>query len=175
MRLAKMALVLATSGLVAGFLIQLIPGHSSSSSTDNPSGSEVGGLPIYQYDMGHVYGKDPVSDGGTPVKFADIQAKFDSLGCTTATCHGATVVPVIYPKPTANQALLNYYDLLSGCANGAPDPSDCIDTTNAGNSELLAKTCATSGVMHMGGFPFKDDTDPTYVMWKGWIAAGAPY
>jgi hypothetical protein len=161
--------LLLGGGMLAGCLNQLVPSHQASAS----SGDEVEGLPVV--DMGYTYGKDPTTDAGAPVKYATIQAQMDTLGCTTATCHGATQVPVIIAKPTANQALLNYFDLLSGCANGAPDPSDCIDRQHASTSLLLAKTCASSGVTHMGGSVFKDDTDPTYQLWQGWIAAGAPY
>jgi hypothetical protein len=155
--------------MAAGCLNQLVPKHQSS----DPVSIEVGGVPVY--DMAHSYAQDPVGDGGTPVKYADVQAQMDTYGCTTTMCHGATQVPVIVAKPTANQALLNYFDLLSGCASGAPDPSDCIDPARAETSLLLSKTCASSGVAHMGGSVFKDDTDPTYQLWKGWIAAGAPY
>jgi len=164
-----MALLLLGGGMLAGCLNQLVPSHQPSLS----GGDEVGGLPVF--DMGHAYSQDPNTDGGMPVKYANIQAQMDTLGCTTATCHGATQVPVIIAKPTPNQALLNYFDLLSGCANGAPDPSDCIDPQHAATSLLLAKTCATSGVTHAGGSVFKDDTDPTYKLWQAWIAAGAPY
>jgi hypothetical protein len=132
-------------------------------------------VPIYDYDMGQAYAPDPVGPNGTPVHYSDVQGKFDSLGCTASMCHGGSQVPVLVPTPSANQALLNYFDLLSGCADGAPDPSDCVDPSNPGSSLLLAKVCATSGVSHLGGAAFSDDTDPTYVLWKGWIAAGAPY
>jgi hypothetical protein len=162
--------LVAAVGL-AGCLNQLIPKHGASS--DTAPGNEVAGLPIY--DMAHSYTPDPKNDAGMPVKFADIQAGLDAMGCTTAMCHGGTQVPVLAAKPNAQQMLLNYFDLLSGCANGAPDPSDCIYPTNVAESILLAKTCATSGVMHAGGAAFKDDTDPTYQLWKAWIASGAPY
>ncbi len=169
MRLARITFVLASAGLVAGCLNQLIPAHEATAT----SGSG-GGTPIY--DMGHSYAPDPVGDGGMPIKYSDIQTQFDSLGCTTSMCHGGTTPPVLVATPTDNSvALSNYYDLLSGCATGMPDPSDCIDPVKVDDSVLLAKTCATSGVPHMGGAPFKDDTDPTYQLWRGWIAAGAPY
>jgi hypothetical protein len=169
MRLAVFALVLAATGLGAGCLNQLIPSHAPESA----SGSG-GGTPIY--DMEHSYAPDPVGDGGVPIRFSDIQTQLDTLGCTTSMCHGGTTQPVIVAKPTDNAtALSNYYDILSGCADGMPDPADCIDTVAVDDSLLLAKTCATSGVTHMGGDPFKDGTDPTYMLWRAWIAAGAPY
>jgi hypothetical protein len=139
-----------------------------------PTPSSVGGVPIYAEDMSHAYAPDPVVNGA-PVKYSDIQAQFDSLGCTSSSCHGVTQVPVLVATPPANVALLNYYDLLSGCADGMPDPADCIDTVGVTDSLLLAKTCAASSITHAGGKPFPGPDDPTYVLWKGWIAAGAPY
>jgi hypothetical protein len=170
----RLGLLLAALGLGAGCLDVVIPLHAASSTTEG-SGSEVGGVPIYSYDLGYVYGHDPVTDGGTPLRYAQIQATLDGLGCTTSMCHGGTQVPVLVPTPSSNVALLNYYDLVSGCANGTPDPSNCFDAKNPDTSILLTKTCATSNVTHMGGKPFKDTNDPTYQLWRGWIAADAPY
>ncbi len=169
MRAAIVSLGLAAALLVAGCLNQIIPTHAPP-----PSEASGGGTPIY--DMGHAWAADPVGDGGAPIQFKDIQAQMDTLGCTTSACHGGTTPPVLVAKPTDNAvALSNYYDLLSGCGTGAPDPSDCIDPVGVDDSLLLAKTCAASGVAHMGGYAFKDSSDPTYKLWRGWIAAGAPY
>ena len=168
-RWAIVAVVLASTALVAGCLNQIIPSHEATATAGSGGGTPV-------YDLGHAWAADPVGDGGMPIHYSDIQAQLDTLGCTTSSCHGGTTPPVLVPKPTDNSvALSNYYDLLSGCANGMPDPSDCIDPVKPDGSQLLLKTCATSGVTHAGGDPFKDDTDPTYQLWRAWIAAGAPF
>jgi hypothetical protein len=159
--------------LGAGCLSQLIPLQATS--TAAPGAGEVGGVPIYSYDLGYAYGKDPVVDGGAPLHFAQIQGMLDGMGCTNSMCHGSTQVPVMVPKPTANQLLLNYYDLVSGCADGTPDPSNCFDPKNPDTSLLLMKPLATSNLTHTGPKPFKDTNDPTYQLWRAWIAADAPY
>ncbi|HEY2747547.1 MAG TPA: hypothetical protein VGL86_23150, partial [Polyangia bacterium] len=145
-----------------------IPSHEPAESAGSGGGTPV-------YDLGRAWPADPTTDGGTPVSFSDIQTQLDTMGCTTSACHGGTQVPVLMPKPAASLARLNYYDLLSGCANGMPDPSDCVDPIGVDDSLLLAKTCAASGVTHAGGFAFQDANDPMYQLWRGWIAAGAPY
>ncbi len=161
---------LAAAALAAGCLDTVIPLHAASST---PTGSEVAGLPVY--DMAHTYAADPTTDGGAPVRFKDLQAQFDKMGCTASTCHGGTQVPVLMGKPASNQALLNYYDLLSGCANGSPDPSDCVSPGSPAASLILLKNLATSGLTHTGGKPFASENDPTYALWLAWIAAGCPY
>lgn len=169
MRALLVSLGLASAALVAGCLNQIIPTHDAT--TTQGSG---GGTPIY--DMGHQWAADPVGDGGTPIEFKDIQVQMDKLGCTTTMCHGGTTPPVIVASPTDNAVMLNnYYDLLSGCGTGAPDPSDCVDPIGVDDSVFLTKTCQASGVAHMGGYVFQDSTDPMYQLWRGWIAAGAPY
>jgi hypothetical protein len=167
--------VTRTCILLAVFLgAGCLPAMVADQADAGPTPDTVGGAPIYAEDMAHAYAPDPVVNG-VPVKYSDIQAQFDMLGCTTSSCHGGTQVPVLVAMPTASEALLNYYDILSGCADGRPDPSDCIDTVAAADSLLLAKTCATSSATHAGGKPFPGTDDPTYVLWQGWIAAGAPY
>jgi hypothetical protein len=128
-------------------------------------------------DLATTYARVPLGDGGVPIGFAHIQAQLDGLGCTTANCHGGTQVPVLSAKPTMNaKLLLNYYDLISGCANGTPDPSDCLTLQVPAQSILLTKTCVTdSTVMHAGGKPFANEQAPVYREWLGWIAAGAPF
>ncbi len=167
----KRVAVLVAAFLGAGCLEAMGAGENPDA---GPTPSAVGGVPIYAEDMGHAYAPDPVVSGA-PVHYSDIQAQLDSLGCTSSSCHGGTQVPVLVAMPSASAALLNYYDILSGCADGAPDPSDCIDTIGVVDSLLLAKTCATSAATHAGGKPFAGTDDPTYVLWKAWIAAGAPY
>jgi hypothetical protein len=168
MRPLLIAVALASLALVAGCLDQIIPSHDPIDTAGSGGGTPV-------YDMGHNWPTDPNNDGGTPMHFSDVQTQLDNLGCTASTCHGATQVPVLTAKPSASGALLNYYDLLSGCADGTPDPSDCIDPIGVDDSLILGKTCAASGMAHAGGFAFKDATDPMYQLWRGWIAAGAPY
>jgi hypothetical protein len=166
----RVAIVLAAV-LGAGCLNDMVAGNTANA---GPTPSTVGGAPIYAEDMAHAYAADPIVDGA-PLKYSDIQAQLDSLGCTSSSCHGGTQVPVLVAMPSASAALLNYYDILSGCADGVPDPSDCIDTIGVVDSLLLTKTCATSAATHAGGKAFAGVDDPTYVSWKGWIAAGAPY
>ena len=169
LRWAILPAVLLSSVLVAGCLNQIIPSHEATQTTGSG-----GGTP--SYDLGRDWPTDPVGDGGMPIHYSDIQAQFDKMGCTTSQCHGGTTQPVLVPNPTDNSvALSNYYDLLSGCANGAPDPSDCLDPVKVDDSLLLTKTCMASGVAHMGGYVFQDATDPTYQLWRAWIAANAPY
>jgi hypothetical protein len=165
--------LLATATLMAGCLNQIIP------QIDNGNGGDMAvktaaGTPLQ--DLAFVYSPDPTTDGGVAVHFAQIQAQFDSLGCTTSMCHGGTQQPVLTATPTADTVLrANYFNLIDGCATGTPDPADCVDTHNAASSLLLAKTCATSGVDHAGGKPFPDDSAPMYQLWQAWIAADAPY
>jgi hypothetical protein len=166
-----LAILVVATGFAAGCLDLVVPAHQAPPQTmpDPP-----GGTP--NYDMGHSYAQDPTTDGGVPLSYNDIQVQFDSLGCTTSNCHGGTQVPVLLPKPADKSvALSNYFDLISGCGNGTPDPSDCFDVDQPDNSLLLLKTCAASGTTHMGGSVFQDNTDPTYKLWRGWIAAGAPF
>ena len=165
--------ILATTTLAAGCLNQIIPQVDNGSKGDMAVNT-VAGTPLQ--DFGFAYAPDPTTDGGVAVHFAQIQAQFDSLGCTTSQCHGGTIQPVLSSSPTAETVLrANYFNLIDGCADGTPDPADCVDTQAAAKSLLLAKTCATSGVDHAGGKPFVDDSAPMYQLWQAWIAANAPY
>lgn len=171
MRALSMTTMLATAFLASGCLDQIITQFDNAG--DMAAKTAVG-TPFQ--DLGYAYAADPVTDGGVAVNYALIQAQFDNLGCTTSACHGGTQQPVLLPKPmTEAVAKSNYFDLIDGCATGTPDPANCLDTHKAAGSLLLAKTCATSGTDHAGGKPFADDTDPTYKLWEGWIAANAPY
>ena len=161
----------ATATLTAGCLNQIIPRYDNAG--DMSAKTAVGTPP---QDLAYTYAPDPTTDGGVAVHYALIQAQLDSLGCTTSACHGVTQVPVISAHATTDAALkANYFDLLSGCADGSPDPSDCIVPRKPSMSLLLVKTCATSGVDHAGGKPFADDTASIYQEWEAWIAADAPY
>ena len=163
----------ATAMLTAGCLNQIIPQIDNGNKGDLGV-KTYGGTPVM--DLAFAYAADPTTDGGVAVHFQQIQEQFDSLGCTTSQCHGGTQQPVLTASPTAETVLrANYFNLIDGCATGTPDPADCVDTHNAAQSLLLAKTCATSTVDHAGGKPFADDTAPTYQLWQAWIAAGAPY
>jgi hypothetical protein len=165
--------LLATISLAAGCLNMIIPQIDNGGASDMAANTAVG-TPLQ--DLAYTYAPDPTTDGGVALHYADIQKQFDSLGCTTTACHGVTQVPVLSANPTTDAALkVNYFDLLSGCGDGVPDPSDCIVPHAPAMSLLLAKTCATSGVDHAGGKPFADDTAPMYQLWQAWIAADAPY
>jgi hypothetical protein len=169
--MSRRALVLTLAiGLSTGCLNKVLPNAPDAGSVEQPVAT--GAVP----DLGQTFAADPLGDGGQPVGFKDIQASLDSLGCTTAACHGGTQSPVVTAKPpNLAVAMTNFNDFTTGCNEGAPDPSDCIDLTQPENSLELSKPLATSSVTHMGGKPFKDANDPVYQQWRAWIAAGAPY
>jgi hypothetical protein len=118
---------------------------------------------------------------GSGKTFAAIQTGLDQKGCTTSACHGMSTsdggaqVPLLRAKATNNALLANFNDFRSGCSQGAPDPSDCIDGKTPESSLVLTKPLATSGVDHAGGKQFNDANDPVYTQWLAWIRQGGPY
>ena len=101
-------------------------------------------------------------DAGGPVVFQpDIMSDATRLGCPS--CHNGTTAPMkLIPAPqSGTDWSANYAEFSMRASSGA-------------QSLVLTKNLAGSGVSHGGGAPFSSTTDPTYVRWLAWIAAGSP-
>jgi|GEM_PF-2643702 len=100
---------------------------------------------------------DAGSDGGTG--FEPVFADLTRLGCATASCHGGTQSPIL--KSDAASRMATYQAFVAAASAGS-------------DSTVLTKNLAGDNVAHVGGKPFASTSDPTYVRWLAWIAAGTP-
>jgi hypothetical protein len=103
---------------------------------------------------------DMAGGGGTKSFTTDIMPDIVSLGCTSAGCHGGTVVPVL--KDAAAELMNNYMHAKTEATNGA-------------NSLLLTKLLpiAEGGVAHAGGNAFfPNKADAKYLKWLAWVTDG---
>lgn len=98
--------------------------------------------------------------GGPTVAYKpDIQADIDSLGCSAASCHGGTSLPMpIIASPASDtdwQA--NYAEVKARAGSVAVSP-------------FMDKALGDGG--HVAPL---SDGDPVLARWEAWIAQGAPY
>jgi hypothetical protein len=98
--------------------------------------------------------------------FPDIQMDMDAKGCTLTACHGAagTGAPMLIKPMVTAQADIdaNYMQAMIDVNLMQPDQSPLVQKPLMGS------------ITHSGTKPFTSTSDPTYVKWLGWIAAGAP-
>src|SRR6185436_10810829 len=150
----RLASLLLLSGCV-GDLVELTPGTrtdmaQASTSPDLTMGGTTGG-------GGNADLAEP------PPHFnPTLQADIDALGCSAASCHGGTQVPVLKRLPVAQPDIdANYAAFKAEAQNGA-------------TSNILTKNLAGSGVSHTGGTSFAATSDPVYQRWLAWINGGTP-
>jgi hypothetical protein len=99
--------------------------------------------------------------------FPDIQMDVDTKGCTITACHGAAGTgAVMFVKA----AVTAQADIDANYASAMNE----VNTTAPAQSPFLTKPLTGSGVVHSGTKPLTSTSDPTYIKWMGWIAAGAP-
>jgi len=98
----------------------------------------------------------------TPKFNPTLQADIDSLGCSAASCHGGTQVPVLKRLPVAQADIDANYAAFKGEANMGE------------LSNILTKNLAGSGVTHTGGSSFANKQDAIYQRWLAWINGGTP-
>jgi hypothetical protein len=98
----------------------------------------------------------------TPHFNPTIQADIDTLGCSAASCHGGTQVPLLKRMPILQADIdANYMHFKAEAANGE-------------QSNILVKNLAGSGVTHTGGSAFATKQDAVYQRWLAWINGGTP-
>ncbi len=106
--------------------------------------------------------------GGSAFFNPEIQQDLDKLGCTSSSCHGGGVSPVLHASPTsAADWQANYTNVKIDCST--------LDCLAGGASSPLLQKALVGGAMHAGSKPFASTSDATYQRWLAWIEAGAPY
>ena len=146
--------VLLLSGCV-GDIVELTPGAR----TDMAQGQPDLTPPSGNQDMG---GGAIDQAQAAPNFNPTIQADIDSLGCSAASCHGGTQVPVLKRMPAlAADITANYTAFKAEAGQGA-------------QSLILTKNLAGSGVTHTGGSSFANKQDAVYQRWLAWINGGTP-
>jgi hypothetical protein len=154
-RMLRLASLFLLSGCV-GDLVELTPG---SAHPDMTQGAVDLLPPAGNQDMG----------GGTadlaqaaPHFAPTLQADIDSLGCSAASCHGGTQIPLLKRLPITQADIdANYAAFKAEAVNGE-------------QSNILVKNLAGSGVTHTGGSSFAAESDPIYQRWLAWINGGTP-
>jgi len=91
-----------------------------------------------------------------------IQADIDTLGCSAASCHGGTQVPLLKRLPVAQADIDSNYAAFKA------------EAMNGEQSNILVKNLAGSGVTHTGGSSFANKQDAVYQRWLAWINGGTP-
>jgi hypothetical protein len=91
-----------------------------------------------------------------------LQADVDTLGCSAASCHGGTQVPVLRRMPITQADIDANYNAFKAEAQAGEQ------------SKILTKNLAGSGVTHTGGSSFASTSDPIYQRWLAWINGGMP-
>jgi len=91
-----------------------------------------------------------------------IQADIDALGCSAASCHGGTQVPVLKRMPALAADITANYEAFKAASVGGE------------NAPNLIRNLAGSGVTHTGGASFASKQDVIYQRWLAWGNGGTP-
>jgi hypothetical protein len=154
-RMLRLAFLLLMSGCV-GDLVELTPGARTDMAQPPQAQPDLSG--------GGTTGGGGNADLAEPAPHFNptIQADVDSLGCSAASCHGGTQVPVLKRLPITQADIdANYAAFKAEAMNGA-------------QSNILVKNLAGSGVSHTGGSSFTNTQDAVYQRWLAWINGGTP-
>jgi len=158
----RLTLVLLLGGCV-GDLVELTPGLKTSDvdMAQAPATGDLAEAPTTGDDGGTPAGP---TDMAQPTVHFDptIQTDIDTLGCSAASCHGGTQVPLLVRMPaTATDKQTNYDNFK-------------VEAMMGEMSNILVKNLVGSGVSHTGGSAFPSNNDPTYQRWLLWIEQGNP-
>ena len=157
----RLTLILLMAGCV-GDLVELTPGLKGGAvdMAQPPATGDLAQAPSGQDDAAPAA---PTDMAAPPVHFdPTIQADIDSLGCSAASCHGGTQVPILVRMPAAATDKTNNYDHFKS------------EAMMGELSNILVKNLVASGVTHTGGSSFAAKTDPIYQRWLLWIEQGNP-
>jgi hypothetical protein len=157
-RMLRLLPFLLMSGCV-GDLVELTPG----SRTDLSQIQAIADLtpPVGGEDMGGTNVQPDLTTPAVPFN-PQIQADIDALGCSAASCHGGTQIPVLKRMPAlAADITANYEAFKSASTMGESSPN-------------LVRNLAGSGVTHTGGASFASKQDVIYQRWLSWITGGMP-
>jgi len=160
-RMLRLTLVLLLGGCV-GDLVELTPGLKTTNGVDMAQAPAAGDLA--QAPTGDDGGTTAPGDLAQPTVHFDptIQTDIDTLGCSAASCHGGTQVPLLVRMPVAATDKQNNYDHFKA------------EAMMGEMSNILVKNLVGSGVSHTGGSAFPSKSDPTYQRWLLWIEQGNP-
>jgi hypothetical protein len=159
-RMLRLLPLLLMSGCV-GDLVELTPG-SRSDLAQAPAMPDLTPPPSTGGDGG--MGGAPDLTTVTPaVPFnPQIQTDIDALGCSAASCHGGTQIPILKRMPALPADITANWEQFKTAS------------TQGENSPNLVRNLAGSGVTHTGGAVFASKQDEIYVRWLNWINGGMP-
>lgn len=110
----------------------------------------------------------PQVEMSVPHFFDDIQNDINAKGCGNAGCHAmGSSPPTLVKNPTSQADKDANYDNFK---TNAVDAKSMMDPSM---SHMLVIMLAPSGT-HPGGTLLPSKTDPVYLRWLAWIAAGGP-